>query len=98
VYYLSEESGTFNVHKMDLNNSNASAQLTDFKLHPVRFLSYGNGMLSFNYDRKLYTMKEEEQPKKLVVNITTQEINNSDKFISVNGGASQMVVETWWQT
>jgi len=92
VYYLSEESGNFNVHKMDLNNPKTSTQLTDFKLHPVRFLTYGNGILSFGYDGKLYAMKEGKQPKKLVVNITTQEINNSDKFISVNGGVSEMAV------
>ncbi|SCX98561.1 C-terminal processing protease CtpA/Prc, contains a PDZ domain [Nonlabens sp. Hel1_33_55] len=92
VYYLSEQSGSFNVYKMDLNNPTKSTQLTDFKTHPVRFLSYGNGTLSFGYDGKLYTMKEGEQPQKLAVNITTQEIGNSDKFISVNGGVQEMAV------
>lgn len=37
VYYLSEESGTFNVHKMSLSNPSQSQQLTSFDLHPVRF-------------------------------------------------------------
>ena len=92
VYFLSERSGTFNVHKMSLSNSSSSQQLTDFKLHPVRFLSYGNGMISFGNHGKLFTMKEGEQPKQLVVNITTQQTSNSDKFISVNGGVQEMAV------
>ncbi|BAO55968.1 S41 family peptidase [Nonlabens marinus] len=92
VYYLSEQSGNFNVHEMSLTNPTASIQLTDFKTHPVRFLSYGGGMLSFGYDGKLYTMKPGEQPKKLKVNIITQQIINTDKFLSVNGGVSEMAI------
>jgi C-terminal processing protease CtpA/Prc len=61
-------------------------------MHPVRFLSYGNGLLSFGWDGKLFTMKEGEQPKQLVVNITTQQIQNTDKIMSVNGGVSEMEV------
>jgi Tol biopolymer transport system component len=92
VFYLSEESGSFNVHKMNLSNPTKSTQLTDFKLHPVRFLSYANGILSFGYDGKLYTMNEGGKPQELKVSITTQQITNSDKFISVNGGVGEMAV------
>ncbi|AGC77674.1 C-terminal processing protease CtpA/Prc [Nonlabens dokdonensis] len=90
-YFLSERSGTFNIHKSGLNGTNVS-QLTSFDLHPVRFLSAGNGTLCFSYDGKLYTMKEGQEPVKLQVNITTQPISNSDKFISINGGVSEMEV------
>jgi Tol biopolymer transport system component len=38
MYYLSEESGSFNVHKMPVSGG-ASTKLTSFKKHPVRFLS-----------------------------------------------------------
>ncbi len=92
MYYLSEQNGSFNVYKMDFNNPAQVNQVTNFSLHPVRFLSYGNGILSFSWDGKLYTMKEGEQPKKLVVNIITQGTQNTDKIISVNGGVSQMEV------
>ena len=92
VYFLSERSGTFNVHKLSLNNPNQVEQVTNFKLHPIRFLSYGNGVLSFGYDGELYTMKEGEKPKKVNVNIITQEISNSDEFISINGGISEMAI------
>ena len=92
IYYLSEASGTFNVHKMSLDGSASSQQLTNFKLHPVRFLSTGNGILSFGFDGELYTMKEGEEPSKVKVNIRTQDKNNNDKFISINGGVREMEV------
>ena len=42
IYYLSEESGNFNVHKSSLRRQAASReQLTSFKTVPVRFLSDG---------------------------------------------------------
>ncbi len=92
IYYLSEESGSFNVHKLALANPSQTTQLTSFDLHPVRFLSMGNGTLSFGYDGELYTMKEGEQPKKVNVNIRTQEKSNADKFITINGGVQEMAV------
>lgn len=92
IYYLSEKSGTFNVHKMSLNNPAQGQQLTKFKLHPVRFLSMGNGVLSFGFDGELYTMKEGQKPSKVKVNITTQDKDNSDRFISINGGINEMAV------
>lgn len=90
-YYLSEESGTFNVFKSNLDGTNKS-QLTTFDLHPVRFLSLGNGTISFSHDGKLFVMKDGASPQQLVVNITTQQINNKDKFISINGGVREMEV------
>lgn len=92
VYYLSEESGTFNVHKMSLANPSQTQQLTSFDLHPVRFLSFGNGVLSFGYDGELYTMREGGQPQKVSVTIRTQEKSNADKFISINGGVREMAI------
>ena len=55
MYYLSEESGSFNVHKMSLDNPRQKSQLTSFTLHPVRYLSMGGGLLSFSFDGELYT-------------------------------------------
>ena len=92
MYYLSEKSGTFNVHKMSLNNPDQSQQITKFKMHPVRFLSFGNGILSFGFDGEIYTMKEGKRPSKVNVNITTQNIANTDKYISINGGIREMAI------
>jgi tricorn protease len=85
LYYLIEQRGTFNVHKSNLYGSNTS-QLKSFNWHPLHFLSFGNGTICFRFDGKLYTMKKVQELKKLVVHITTQQISNSDKFISIIRG------------
>lgn len=92
LYYLSEKSGSFNVHKVSLSNPASDMQLTDFSLHPVRFLSMGSGVLSFGYDGELYTMREGEEPVKVPVTIRTQDKANPDKFITINGGVQEMAV------
>jgi Tol biopolymer transport system component/C-terminal processing protease CtpA/Prc len=91
MYYLSERSGSFNVHKMNLE-TNSDEKLTNFSLHPVRFLSIGNGTISFGFDGELYTMKKGASPKKVNVKIITQDKENTEKFISVNGGIREMSV------
>ena len=91
MYFLSERSGSFNIHKMNLEN-NTTEKLTDFSLHPVRFLSVANGIIAFGYDGELYTMKEGKAPKKINVKIITQNKENTEKFVSVNGGISEMAV------
>ena len=90
-FYLSEASGTFQVHKMDLGTKQSS-QLTYFKLHPVRFLSRGGQQLCFGYDGAIYTMEIGKKPKKLSINIRSQNKNNNDKIISINGGIQEMAL------
>ena len=92
LYYLSEESGSFNIHKLLLSNPEQTEQLTDFNTHPVRFLSYGNGTLSFGNDGELYTMKEGQKPNKVDVILRTQAKSNADKFITINGGVREMAI------
>ncbi|MEO0732862.1 MAG: S41 family peptidase [Bacteroidota bacterium] len=92
MYYLSERSGTFNVHKRTVADAASDQQLTRFDKHPVRFLSRGGDLLCFGYDGELYTMREGQQPQKVAVNIITQDKNNTDKFLSISGGISDMSV------
>ena len=92
MYYLSEKSGSFNIHKRSLQNTKQDQQLTTFKIHPVRFLSFGNGVISFGYDGELYTMREGKEPKKININIITQDQENTNKFVSVNGGIDEMAI------
>lgn len=91
-YYLSEESGSFNIYKTTIRNPYEREQLTEFDLHPVRFLSYGGGLLSFGYDGELYTMREGEEPQKVEVTIRTQAGSNTDAVMRVNGGIEEMAV------
>jgi len=93
IYYLSEKKGSFNVFKMSLENPGKGTPLTQLKDFPVRFLTVSdNGLMSFSYDGELYTLKEGEQPQKVEVSIKTQAISNSDSYISINGGVSEMSI------
>ncbi|MDC6406101.1 MULTISPECIES: S41 family peptidase [Maribacter] len=90
LYYLSEESGSFNVHTLNLENPENKEQLTSLKTHPVRFLSIGNGIMAFSYDGELYTFEEGGEPQKVDVIIRTQSASNAVEYVSVNGGVREM--------
>jgi tricorn protease len=92
-YYLSEESGTFNVHKMSLQGG-TSQQITSFKKLPVRFLSLSDtGTLSFGYDGEIYTKTAAGQPQKVNVAIaTTDAKSNNERVLPVTGNVREMAV------
>jgi Tol biopolymer transport system component/C-terminal processing protease CtpA/Prc len=93
MYYLSEESGSFNVHKLALDNAAKSQQITTFKKHPVRFLSSSNdGLLCFGYDGDIYTLKANGKPEKVAITIAVDNKSNNDKIVAVTGGAKDMAV------
>ncbi|MEN9600291.1 MAG: hypothetical protein RL596_2615, partial [Bacteroidota bacterium] len=86
MIYLSEESGSFNIHKMNIAGGK-SDQLTSFKKHPVRFLSAANdGTICFGYDGEIYTMKAGGNAKKLPITIIADARKNDEQLIRVNGG------------
>ncbi|HZE86169.1 MAG TPA: peptidase S41, partial [Puia sp.] len=91
-YYLSEESGSFNVHKMNLDGGK-STQVTTFKKHPVRFLSSSSdGTLCFSYDGNLYTQKGNGQPQKINITLAADAKANNEKIIPVTGSARDVAV------
>lgn len=91
-YYLSEESGTFNVHTLPLAGGQ-SQQLTTFKGLPVRFLSIANdGTLGFGHDGQLYTMKPGQPPRRVAVTIAADAKANGDLVLPVTGGARELAV------
>ncbi|WP_078830897.1 S41 family peptidase [Sediminibacterium ginsengisoli] len=91
-YYLSEESGSFNVHKMSVDGGK-SQQISTFKKHPVRFLSVaGDGTLCYSYDGELYTQKANGKPQKVAVAITADARSNNEKVVPVNSGARDLAV------
>ena len=92
LYFLSERSGTFNVHSMPVFGQGVATQLTQFDDHPVRFLSTGGGKLCFGYDGRLYTLQPGQEPQRVAVNIVTQASDNADKIISLQGGVEEMAV------
>ena len=91
-YYLSEASGSFNVHRMNMSGGQ-SQQLTNFRARPVRFLTAArNGLLSFSYDGALYTMTPGQAPKKLAVTIASDAKATNERVVSVTSGASDLAV------
>jgi len=93
VYYLSEKSGTFNVHKMDLNNPGGATQVTSFATHPIRFLTGAdNGTLCFSYDGQLYTKLSQAEAQKLNIVIATDAKTNNERIVPVTNGVRDMAV------
>ncbi|RZJ77589.1 MAG: peptidase S41 [Flavobacterium sp.] len=93
IFYLSEQSGNFNIYKMPLSANAKSEQITSFKTFPVRFLSSAkNGVLCFGYDGEIYTLQSNQQPKKVDIIINTQDKNNNESVIAINGGVREMAV------
>jgi Tol biopolymer transport system component/C-terminal processing protease CtpA/Prc len=90
AFYLSESSGSYNIHKLNLETPSQTEQLTTFKTHPIRFLSIGNGTMAFSYDGELYTYKEGSEPKKVDITIRTQNAENTVEYVSINGGVREM--------
>lgn len=93
VYFLSErDGGTFNVYRFPLADPQAVKPLTSFNTHPVRFLSISdNGTLSYAYDGEIYTQQADGTPRKVKVDIIT---DDKDEIATLNltGGATSATV------
>ena len=81
IFFLSERNGSaINVYSMNIDGTDVK-QLTDFKVHPVRFLSQGrDGKLSFTYDGEIYTMTSGAQPQKVTIDIVTDDSNTPSRL------------------
>jgi tricorn protease len=92
-YYLSEESGSFNVHMQGLAAPQNKQQITSFKTHPVRFLSASTtGTLCFSYDGEIYTQQPNGTPQKVNVVIRADSKSNNDKILPISGNVREMAV------
>ncbi len=90
--YLSEEGGTFNVHRRSLKGGPA-VQLTHFKQHPVRFLSAAvDGTLCFGFDGGIYTQKAGAQPRRVPVTIPLDLKGEDTRVLPVAGGLKELAV------
>lgn len=92
VYYLSEEHGVFNVHKVPVDGG-AGTQVTFLADHPVRYLSRSNaGILCFSYRGELYTMVDGGTPEKVSIRINTDGRYNPVRVVPVTGEVSEAEV------
>lgn len=93
IYYLSEEKGSFNIFKMNINSPGVSTKISSFDKHPVRNLTMSTaGVLCFSYDGELYTMKEGSKPKKVKVQVSSDSRFNPEKIVSVNKDITEMAL------
>lgn len=91
-YYLSEEKGSFNVFKRDIDGK-SSKQITNHTKHPVRFLTTAaNGTLCYGYDGEIYTVKEGTTPQKVQISIITDK-NDKDLIRQIKrSGATEIAL------
>lgn len=76
VFILSERNGgSYNVYSFPLNAPQQVQQVTNYKTHPVRFLSVAdNGTLCFTYDGEIYTQNG-SNAQKVSIDITRDDVN-----------------------
>ena len=91
-YYLSEQTGSFNIFKADIKGGQPK-QITHHTQHPVRFLSRANnGTLCYGYNGGIYVLKEGNQPQKVTINVITDKIDNDIIRQVKSSGATQIAV------
>lgn len=91
VYMLSErDGGSMNVYSFPLSAPQSVKAVTNFKTHPVRFLSQGSdGTLAFAYDGEIYTKNGESKPKKVAIDLVLdEEMPENNIRVSVTGGSA----------
>ncbi len=92
-YYLSEQDGTYNIYRCNINKPEESVQLTFHKGNPVRYLNISeNGTLCYSYDGELYTLKEGGQPEKVKITITTDKIEREAMLEYLGSGATHLAI------
>jgi tricorn protease len=90
-YYLTEESGSFNIYKSSLSDPSMSTALTHFSKDPVRFLTRANdNTLCFGFNGELYTMKPGSEPQKVHVRVAADGRETLDKIVPVNDHFTEM--------
>lgn len=98
LMFISERNGgSANVYAVALDNPAATPMpLTDFKEHPVRFLSQGaDGTLAFGYDGEIYTLANAGNgtpaaPQKVNITISDADYQAPD-FVRFSSGARDAI-------
>ena len=92
-FYTSEEDGTFNVYRKNIDGS-GKKRLTEFKRNPVRFLSVSKSDdLCFTYDGEIYVMKQgQTSPSKVKISIFADTEGDKLQRQILSSGATEMTV------
>ena len=90
-YYLSEQGGSFNVHKSSLSKPATAVALTAFSKNPVRFLTRSDaGVLCFGYDGEIYTQAGSASPRRIDIRIAQDGRRSLERPLPVAGSITQM--------
>lgn len=93
MYILSERNGgSFNVYRFPVGDASKAEKVTDFKTHPVRFLSMSdNGTMCYTYDGEIYTQALSGQPRKVSISLVRDDENNVADLRFSSGASSGTV-------
>lgn len=82
IYFLSERDGkTMNVYRTQLDNPKQITQVTNFKTHPVRFLTQAtDGTMAFGYNGEIYTMGADGKSQKVKIDVTLDETPDIERI------------------
>lgn len=93
VYFLSERAGTFNVFAFPLQQPEQVRQVTDFAVHPVRFLSIAaDATLCYGYDGELYIQRKDRKPQKVKVEIAGDTDSEMPGYVTFTKGVDEAAV------
>jgi tricorn protease len=92
IFYLSEQSGSFNIWQLPLASGATPKQLTHFDKNPVRFLSIAqDGTLCFGFDGEIYSVTHgNSNPQKLKIQIALAETKPNIEIKHLKEGATEM--------
>lgn len=92
-YYLSENGGNFNIYKSTTDAPALGKQITDFKTHPVRYVSVAsNGTICCSWNGDLYTVKEGQQPKMVDITIVKDKADRDVVYRDISSGIRDVAV------
>ena len=95
-FYLSEQSGSFNVWKLPVNGADKTTpqQVTHFEKNPIRFLSIAqNGDLCFGYDGEIYLLpRGATHPAKVKIQIAVAGNAPERQQTQLNEGVTEIVL------
>jgi tricorn protease len=90
-YYLSEQSGSFNVYRSSLSRPAQSTAVTSFTKNPVRFLTRSAaGVLCFGHDGEIYTQAGGASPRRVEVRVGEDAGQVLQRTVPVQGGVTEM--------
>ncbi|MBV9274618.1 MAG: PD40 domain-containing protein [Verrucomicrobia bacterium] len=96
VFYLSEQSGSFNVWKLPIapTDNSGAQQITHFRNNPIRFLSIArNGDLCFGYDGEIYLLPHgSTEPSKVNIQIAVAANIPTKQQLHLNDGVTEIAL------